>query len=250
MSRREESPRIEEIVSVPGSTVIKVNGEFETVHGIVSEPDYHIPITVAKDDNLIHESEKGSLYAFTRATASNGHLQSAKEKVSYEEKRESQRQIAVSYDVPGVGKETREYTWDGINQQPQEKITFEESRDHSKDVTVKFGLDAQRQEAEAYHTTTETKETEEKFVFDETRETPHKEISVKLAIEGQQEVAAVRQPTTADMFHFNEEIDREREVSVIVNLDQEDQPQPVNRQNIHATHQGEFQVRATSRAVL
>ncbi|XP_055328550.1 uncharacterized protein LOC129581471 isoform X3 [Paramacrobiotus metropolitanus] len=216
-SAKSPTPRIEEIVTVPsGSTLITVNGEQEPVHGIVTEPtDRPFPVAVTDEETLVHQSDKAARTGFTRVTDTKGYKKSASEKVTYQETRENQRQITISYDVPGVGKETREYTWQGAQQQPSEKITFEETRERLHDVSLTLGM------AHQARTTTETTVREDKFVFDEIREAPRRDVSVKLAIDTQQDVVTSRAPLPAYKFHFEEEIKREHDVNFVIGLQQE-----------------------------
>ena len=193
------TPRIEEIVTIPGSTVITVNGEHgEPVHGIVTEPGERplLPAAQPIDRDVVHQSEKGSKYGFSRVTESAGFKQSAREKVQYAERQENTRQISVSYTVPGRGKETREYTWDEAHpQQPQERITFQEDREHRKDVSLTLGLDEQprlpappRPQRGPTTERTEVVDRKEKIVFAETRQPPRREVSVNLSLETDQQV--------------------------------------------------------------
>ena len=142
--------------------------------------------------------------------------------MSYEEKQQSSRQVTVSYDVPGVGKESHEYLWDGIHQRPEEKITFQETRERrTKDVGFVIGLNEQRQMATTQQQSmTETKDVQEKFVFEETRKPPPKDVSVTLALETwrDERISRVEHPQSADTFRFDEEIRREREVNVLLGL--------------------------------
>ncbi|OQV25175.1 hypothetical protein BV898_00864 [Hypsibius exemplaris] len=232
------TPRIEEIVTIPGSTVITVNGEHEPVHGIVTEPGDRplLPVAHPIERDVVHQSEKGSKYGFTRVTESKGFKQSAKEKVQYQERQENTRQISVSYSVPGRGKETREYTWDGIHEQPEEKITFQEDREHRKDVSLTLGLDSLQPRLPQRPTSTTTERTQttdlkEKIVFAETREPQQREVSVNLSLQTdrqKQEISA-RHPIESNTFHFEEAVNRERSVNLVVGLDQDQQ----RLENIH-----------------
>ena len=232
------TPRIEEIVTIPGSTVITVNGETEPVHGIVTEPGDRPLLSYAHpmENDVVHQSEKGSKVGFTRVTESTGYKQSAKERVQYQERRENTRQISVSYDIPGKGKHVREYTWTGQQEKPDEKITFQEERKHTKDVSLTLGLDEARPDIPPQQTTTQTTRTvdrQEKIVFAEERPQPKRDVSVNIGLEEdrrvhreEKKVVDIRkrteehyEPPPQEKIVFQEEREVRKDVNVVLGLE-------------------------------
>ncbi|GAV04198.1 hypothetical protein RvY_14510 [Ramazzottius varieornatus] len=232
------TPRIEEIATIAGSTVITVNGEDKPVHGIVTEPGDRPLLSFAQpiEKDVVHQSEKGSRSGFTRVTESKGYKQSAKEQVQYQERRENVRQISVSYDIPGKGKHVREYTWTGQQEKPDEKITFQEERRHTKDVNMILGLDKPRPYVPSPPTTTETTRTvdrQEKIVFAEERPQPARDVSVNIGLQEEvKKMEVSRRPIEANTFRFEEERKHERQVDMVVGLNEDVYYEPPPQEKI------------------